>query len=634
MPTVRLTSQGDTWTVPALVTEIMVTWRSYQWALSRNGNRIALPGFSGTTSPLSFGTSTGPNTYAVEPGDVLTLLINVESTAAFVEVTWPDPVSIEFRAGFPSLTATGRRQSQAVEYAAGFPSMTARGRQTWSATAVGDTFTIPPGTNAIRVNSNNVAFRVDRGGMRILNQGTAQRNGRVYDVMPGDVLRIRTFRNNGRFRLAWYSRPPPVLFEAGFPSLSVNFLQRAGPVLFRGGFPSMTAQGRSVSPGIEYAAGFPSMTAFGRVIVAPIEFRAGFPSMTPAGRRVSQRISFRAGLPSLDVSGRVVVAPVEFRAGLPSMTVSGRLAGFGVSFIAGFPSFGAEARQIENTAPRRVTAELERGGIRVRWFPSPGQPTAYEWTIDGGVTWTTTGQDVLTVFIPAEPGRYRLAVRPIYGVMPGRPSPVTRITLTGTSILASTDLLIGQWRNSPRLQAVINIGIESFRDRVEAPRQRLQAMGRIDEAEGVWLDNLGRRYGLMRPWTSEGNIGDDPRFGFDSAGVGFDQAPFRGEAENDAVFPLPDVLYREFIKARIVLDLSDGSIVDFGKAVNLIDPNAGFRDNHNMTVTVFTHLRWVFELAQAAEAIPLTAGVRMIIQDRGRFGFDDAGVGFDQGPFG
>ncbi len=632
MPTVRLTSQGDTWTVPALVTEIMVTWRSYRWFLSRGGSNVNLPGFSGGFSGLSFGRDTGPNTYTVEPGDVVTLSLSLGSDA-FVEITWPDPVKADYIAGFPSLSAEGESRSQDVPLTAGEPSLTVQGRETWSAAAAGDTFTIPAGANAIRVDSRQVSWRLNRGATRVYNVGLAASAGTVYDVRPGDVLTIRNFRASGMFRIAWYVRPEAVEYAAGVPSLGANFLQRAGAVAYTAGAPSLVAAARAGVPPIRFHAGAPSMRALGRVVISGIGFAAGSPSLAATGESVSQRIGFAAGFPVMDPFGRVRFPAVPFTAGTPSFIPFG-YAGSGVTFTGGIPSLAAVVREIENTAPRRVRAERESGGIRVNWFPSPGRPTAYEWTIDGEVTWTTTGRDVLTVFIPAEPGRYRLAVRPVYGTMPGRSSPVIQITLTGTAILASTDLLIGQWRNSPRLQAVINIGIESFRDRVEAPRQRLQAMGRIDEAEGVWLDNLGRRYGLMRPWTSEGNIGDDPRFGFDSAGVGFDQAPFRGEAENDAVFPLPDGLYREFIKARIVLDLSDGSIMDFGKAVNLIDPNAGFRDNHNMTVTVFTHLRWVFELAQAAEAIPLTAGVRMIIQDRGRFGFDDAGVGFDQGPFG
>ena len=52
-----------------------------------------------------------------------------------------------------------------------------------------------------------------------------------------------------------------------------------------------------------------------------------------------------------------------------------------------------------------------------------------------------------------------------------------------------------------------------------------------------------------------------------------------------------------------------------------------------MTVRVVTSMRSFLELADTSNALPRSAGVRIEYADRGRFGFDQAGVGFDQGPF-
>lgn len=197
--------------------------------------------------------------------------------------------------------------------------------------------------------------------------------------------------------------------------------------------------------------------------------------------------------------------------------------------------------------------------------------------------------------------------------------------------MASTDLLIGQWRNSENLKAAIQIYLDVIRTEIHEPRQRMRAMRLIDSAEGVWLDYLGVRLGIRRPYTSE--IGDDPRWGFDAAGVGFDLAPFRGAAINDAVFALPDVAYKRFVKARAITVLSDGSFGAFEAAAAEIDANASVSDRLNMTLWVVTDNRWQFELADQIRALPRTAGVRIIYRDRERWGFDEAGRPFDAGVF-
>ena len=132
----------------------------------------------------------------------------------------------------------------------------------------------------------------------------------------------------------------------------------------------------------------------------------------------------------------------------------------------------------------------------------------------------------------------------------------------------------------------------------------------VDEAEGVWLDILGIRLGIRRPATTDTTM--DTRFGFDGAGAGFNQHPFRGSVANAAVYPLPDAVYRLFVMARAIMVLGDGTFQTFTQAVKVIDPNATVVDNRNMSVTVTTGLRPTLELADRIGALPRTAGVDVV----------------------
>ena len=125
----------------------------------------------------------------------------------------------------------------------------------------------------------------------------------------------------------------------------------------------------------------------------------------------------------------------------------------------------------------------------------------------------------------------------------------------------------------------------------------------------MWLDFLGIRVGLPRPATTDPSA--DLRWGFEGPAQarGFDQVPFAGDEANVALYPLPDAVYRRFIRARATLDLGDGTLQTFGKAVRFIDPNAQVVDDRNMALTVTTALVGIMELADASGVIPRTAGV-------------------------
>ena len=192
-------------------------------------------------------------------------------------------------------------------------------------------------------------------------------------------------------------------------------------------------------------------------------------------------------------------------------------------------------------------------------------------------------------------------------------------------------ILIGQWQASPRLRGIVVDVLQPIIDDAIAARDAIQLMQHIDHAVGVWLDYLGTRLGIERPATTD--PAQDDRFGFDMAGSPFDQAPFRGDVANDALYPLPDALYRRLVKARAIMVLGDGTIYTFSRAVREIDESAAVQDQRNMTVRVVTSRRRLLELADSIGALPRTAGVLIIYADRGRFGFDLAGVPFDQGAF-
>ena len=173
-------------------------------------------------------------------------------------------------------------------------------------------------------------------------------------------------------------------------------------------------------------------------------------------------------------------------------------------------------------------------------------------------------------------------------------------------------VLLPQWQNSPRLRAVVTDVVEVLRDDGLDAFAAIERMRNLDDAEGVWLDYLGIRIGLPRPPTNDPT--QDPRFGFGTAGEPFDQAPFRGSQANAAVFPLPDPVYRRFIRARAITITGDGTLADFVLAVRTIDEAATVTDNRDMTITVESVFHDLLSLADEHDALPRGAGVMVNYQ--------------------
>ena len=188
---------------------------------------------------------------------------------------------------------------------------------------------------------------------------------------------------------------------------------------------------------------------------------------------------------------------------------------------------------------------------------------------------------------------------------------------------ASTELLAGQWQRSERLLAAVDAPLAAIREGVIPAFDALELMRHIDTAEGAWLDWLGTRVGLDRP-SIEGDTTAD-RFGFEGAGQGFDRVPFHGRRNLDPLVPLPDSIYRRFIRARGVLIFGLGTFQEFHVACRHIDPGCRVTDNRNMTMGVQTTMQSTFELADEVGALPRAGGVQVVYGAPGLWGFEGAG---------
>ena len=196
---------------------------------------------------------------------------------------------------------------------------------------------------------------------------------------------------------------------------------------------------------------------------------------------------------------------------------------------------------------------------------------------------------------------------------------------------ASTDLLAGQWQRSERFLAAVDAPLGAIRDEVLPAFDALEKQRHIDTAEGAWLDYLGTRAGIDRP--SVPTDATDARFGFEGFGTGFDRAPFHGASELAPLVPLPDAVFRRFVRARGVLIFGRGTFQEFYVACRHIDPGCRVVDNRDMTVSVVTTMGKTFELADSVGALPRPAGVLVIYSEPGRWGFEGFGEPWDTAPF-
>jgi len=179
------------------------------------------------------------------------------------------------------------------------------------------------------------------------------------------------------------------------------------------------------------------------------------------------------------------------------------------------------------------------------------------------------------------------------------------------------------------VRGFVQIFLDALHDAVEEPFGKLRDMQVVDTAEGVWLDYIGERLGMPRPFVTE--VGD--RFGFSSYQQAYDQAPYAGSQQNADTAPMADHSYRRILQARAYALTSRGSFRDLENACRAIDPDCVVFDNLDMTIRVTTRLQGLMEIAHRVGALPLAAGVAIDFDSQGLFGFDDSGQPFDIAPF-
>ena len=171
------------------------------------------------------------------------------------------------------------------------------------------------------------------------------------------------------------------------------------------------------------------------------------------------------------------------------------------------------------------------------------------------------------------------------------------------------ELLIGQWQTAPRMRGITRIIVE-MRDQLHADISSVRDQLSVESAEGVWLDWIGLRVGLVRPSTTNPTL--DVRFGFDEAGTGFDQAPFEGITANAEVYPLVDNVFRRLVVARAHTLFAATTLPDLRTAIQIIDPAATVTDNWDMTISVSTDYQGLIELADSLGCLPRPLGVGLV----------------------
>lgn len=119
-------------------------------------------------------------------------------------------------------------------------------------------------------------------------------------------------------------------------------------------------------------------------------------------------------------------------------------------------------------------------------------------------------------------------------------------------IASRIDLLIPQWTNATRMQALARNLIGIVQTEIVDPLLVIERAMNPDESEGILLDWIGERIGMPRPFVRSS---DAEYFGFEGtgtdAGEPWESAPYYSlQARIEDVEPVGDRVYRLFLKAR------------------------------------------------------------------------------------
>ena len=171
--------------------------------------------------------------------------------------------------------------------------------------------------------------------------------------------------------------------------------------------------------------------------------------------------------------------------------------------------------------------------------------------------------------------------------------------------------IVDQWTRSPQVVSLIHASLEMSEDQVVAIEDGFHDAQNLNLAEGVWLDAIGLRLGVPRPWllTTATDL-----FSVRGPGRGYDQAPIQSaDHPIENAFPIPDLLYRRLLRARRVAIFTRGTLAEFTRSVQYIDGDATVAESGGLHVTVTSDASEEITLADDHGCLARVAGVRMTI---------------------
>ena len=204
-----------------------------------------------------------------------------------------------------------------------------------------------------------------------------------------------------------------------------------------------------------------------------------------------------------------------------------------------------------------------------------------------------------------------------------------------TDITSNSTLLEGKPRQSFTLRDIVERINAIIQTELIDPVDDLEKQLSILTATGIWLDYIGNKIKYPRPLVT---VDEAIWFGFDGAGLGFDQAPFT--PTGTTTVGISDDSYRALLIIRGGQLLTDGSIPSLSASIDSAFGEGKYIDNGDMTVdVVIDNNQTDIIIAAIVESgliiKPAGVGINQILikHTTGTFGFDGAGVGFDQAPF-
>lgn len=156
----------------------------------------------------------------------------------------------------------------------------------------------------------------------------------------------------------------------------------------------------------------------------------------------------------------------------------------------------------------------------------------------------------------------------------------------------SYELLLSQFKNSPKLKSLLFSIITPFQD-LQNALSELLLLRNIETAKGKQLDGVGNIVGVQRPYI---NSSGDWYFGFtgQSKAKGFSQAPIRDDGLKtkfkNYVY-MSDEKYKRLIKWKIITNNSHGTTEDVINAcIALFNAkNVEVIDNGKASISVNIH---------------------------------------------